>query len=121
MVAEVHAGEMLQVLSNLLVNALDALPHAGTLHMRVRRTADKLHFVIADNGSGMPAEVLAQIFEPFFSTKGDQGNGLGLVVTKRIVEQHRGTIGVRSSVRPGRSGTTIRISLPVEGQAQNAR
>lgn len=110
--AEVYTGEMLQVLSNLIVNALDALPTGGTLHMRIRKGVDQLYFVIADNGHGISAENLQQLFQPFFSTKGDQGNGLGLALTKRIVERHRGTIKVRSSVRAGRSGTVIRIAIP---------
>ncbi len=111
-IAEVYTGEMLQVLSNLLVNALDALPLAGTLRIRIRKGADQLHFVIADNGHGIKAESFPQLFRPFFSTKGDKGNGLGLALTKKIVDRHRGTIRVRSSVRPGRSGTVIRISIP---------
>ena len=111
-VARVYIGEMLQVLSNLLVNALDAVPLAGTLHIRVRKGADQLHFVIADNGHGISVENYPKLFRPFFSTKGDQGNGFGLNLTKKIIDRHHGTIRVRSSVRPGRSGTVIRISIP---------
>ena len=110
--AHVYTGEMLQVLSNLIVNALDALPSGGTLRLRVREGVDRLYFVIADNGHGIPAENLSRLFQPFFSTKGERGNGFGLALTRRIVERHRGTIGIRSSVRPGRSGTVIRIAIP---------
>ncbi len=110
--AQVYSGEMLQVLSNLIVNALDALPVGGTLRMRIRKSVDQLFFVVADNGHGISEENRKQLFQPFFTTKGELGNGLGLALTKRIVERHRGTITVRSSIRPGKSGTVIRISIP---------
>ena len=112
-VAEVYTSEILQVLSNLIVNALDALPDKGTLHLRLRRSQGKVHFLIADNGHGIPAEHARRLFEPFFTTKKEQGTGLGLALSKRIVERHRGRISMRTSVRPGRNGTSFRISLPV--------
>jgi signal transduction histidine kinase len=68
--------------------------------------------VIADNGHGIPAEHAAAIFEPFFTTKEHRGTGLGLGLTRKIIERHHGRIAMRSSVRPGRSGTIFRISLP---------
>lgn len=111
-VAQVYTSEMLQVISNLIVNALDALPVNGTLCLRLRRSSDKVHFVIADNGHGIPPEHVDQIFQPFFTTKQERGNGLGLALSKKIIEHHRGTIRIRSSVRPGRSGTIFKISLP---------
>ena len=111
-IATVHTGEMLQVLSNLIVNALDALPPSGTLTLRIAQRDGRIHFMIADNGHGIQAEHMQRIFEPFFTTKEEQGNGLGLALSKKIVERHRGTIRIRSSVRPGRSGTVFRISLP---------
>jgi signal transduction histidine kinase len=111
--AEVHGGEILQVVSNLISNALDALPVEGTLYVRLRRCGDEAHFVIADNGHGMPREVLARIFEPFFTTKEERGTGLGLTLSRTIVEHHGGRICARSSVRPGRSGTAFKISLPL--------
>ena len=111
-VAEVHTGEILQVLSNLIVNALDALPENGTLRLRLSRRYGKVHFLIADNGHGIPAEHLTRVFQPFFTTKEDRGTGLGLALSKKIIERHRGSIRIRSSVRPGRSGTAFRVSLP---------
>ena len=111
-VTEVFTGEMLQVISNLIVNALDALPAGGILRLRVRRRKDQIDFVIADNGHGIPNGHTGAIFEPFFTTKSDKGTGLGLALSKRIVERHNGRIIVRSSVREGRSGTAFRISLP---------
>lgn len=111
--AQVYTTEMLQVMSNLIVNSLDALPRAGTLWMRLRRRNREIHIVVADNGHGIPAEHIDQIFEPFFTTK-KVGTGLGLALSKRIVEHNRGKISMRSSVRPGRSGTTFKISLPFQ-------
>jgi signal transduction histidine kinase len=111
--AEVHGGEILQVVSNLVANALDALPIDGTLCIRLRRRRSEAHFVVADNGHGIPKSIFAHIFEPFFTTKDEVGTGLGLALSKRIVEGHRGRILVRSSVRPGKSSTIFKISLPV--------
>ena len=110
--AEIRMGEILQVVSNLIVNALDALPPDGTLVVRLRKYKQTAHLLIADNGHGIQAEHLKSIFEPFFTTKGEQGTGLGLALSRKIIESHGGRIWVRSSVRPGRSGTTFRISLP---------
>jgi len=112
LVAEVYSGEMLQVISNLVVNALDALPANGTLCVRIRRQHGKVRFLIADNGHGIPAEHAQKIFQPFFTTKEERGTGLGLAVSKKIVERHKGVIRMRSSVRPGKSGTVFEISLP---------
>ena len=112
MVVAVYAGEMLQVLSNVIVNALDALPFGGNLSVRLRKRQSEAQFVISDNGHGIPAAHRAEIFEPFFTTKEERGNGLGLSLTKKIIEHHRGRIFVRSSIRPGKSGTTFKISVP---------
>jgi signal transduction histidine kinase len=111
-VAPVYTGEMLQVVSNLIVNALDALPEDGTLHIRLRKTAGEAHLVIADNGHGIPKEHAASIFEPFFTTRDEKGTGLGLALSKNIVDRHRGRIRIRSSVRPGKSGTIFKVSIP---------
>jgi signal transduction histidine kinase len=110
--AEVYATEILQVLSNLLINALDALSENGVLRLRLRKSQDHIHLVIADNGHGIPKEHRDKIFKPFFTTKEDRGNGLGLALSKDIVERHRGRISMRSSVRPDNSGTAFRVSLP---------
>ncbi len=109
---EVYSGELLQVFSNLIANALDALPIDGTLRLRFRKRQNEVHFTIADSGQGIPKENLQEVFEAFFTTKEEKGTGIGLSLSKRIVEHHRGRIRVRSSVRPGRSGTTFRVSLP---------
>ena len=111
--AEVFTGEILQVVSNLIVNALDALPVEGILRLRVRKRAGAIHFVIADNGHGIATQHMEALFQPFFTTKTDKGTGLGLALSKRIIERHNGRIRVRSSVRPGKSGTAFKITLPV--------
>jgi signal transduction histidine kinase len=111
-VAEVYPSEILQVLSNLIVNALDALEPSGSLHLRLRKANGGIHFIVADSGRGIPPENIGRLFEPFFTTKEDGGNGLGLALSRRIVERHGGRIRVRSCTRPGRSGTTFLVSLP---------
>ena len=111
--APVHKGEMLQVISNLIVNAVDALPADGTLSLRITKCHGMAHFTIADNGHGIPAEHRNAIFEPFFTTKDTHGTGLGLAVSRKIVERHKGKIYLRSSVHPHRHGTTFKVSLPI--------
>jgi signal transduction histidine kinase len=110
--AEIRRGELLQVISNLIANALDALPSDGTLSVRLRKGKGHVRILIADTGSGIPPEHAKSIFQPFFTTKGERGTGLGLSLSKKIVERHGGQISLRSSVRTGKSGTTFRISLP---------
>jgi len=112
-IVEGHAGAMLQVLSNLIGNAVDALPVKGTLQIRASCARGKAHVLIADDGPGIPAEIRPRIFEPFFTTKKDRGTGLGLAITKAIIERHRGRIRCRTSAQPGRSGTAFRVSLPL--------
>jgi signal transduction histidine kinase len=112
LVAEVFSGEMLQVFSNLIANALDALPVKGILRLRCQKRNHEVHFVIADNGQGIASEHVDEVFAPFFTTKENTGTGIGLTLARKIVEHHRGRIRLRSSVRAGRCGTTFRISLP---------
>jgi signal transduction histidine kinase len=97
-------GEIRQVLSNLVSNALDAMiATGGNLFIRTSRAThgfdDEIGIVItvADNGGGMAEATLAKLFLPFFTTKGVTGTGLGLWVSKEIVDRHRGTLRVRSS------------------------
>src|SRR5579871_6581356 len=112
-------GEIRQVVSNLVANAIDALPAAGALRIRVHH-ARELHnshraggrIVIADTGSGITPEHRKKLFEPFYTTKQDVGTGLGLWVSREIVQKHGGNITLRSSVAPGHSGTVFSIFLP---------
>lgn len=110
--ASVYRGELLQAVSNLISNAVDALDAGGTLCLRLRMCDDAICFVIADNGRGIPLEQMPSIFEPFFTTKGEQGNGLGLALTRKIIDHHKGSIQVRSSVQPHRHGTLFRVRIP---------
>lgn len=112
-------GEIRQVLNNLIVNALDACPpQGGRLLLRSREGTDwksgskGLFITVADNGSGMSAQTRKRIFEPFFTTKGNTGIGLGLWVSCEIVKRHKGKLNVRSSKRPGGSGTVFTLFLP---------
>ncbi len=109
---EAQHGPLLQVLSNLIVNALEAMPDAGSLSVRVRKRRDVVDLIVADNGPGILEEHLPRLGERYFTTKGRSGNGLGLAISKKIVAEHRGRMRVRSSVRPGRTGTVFKVSLP---------
>lgn len=115
--AEVHGGDLLQVLSNLVANAVDALPENGILCVSVRRCGDEALVTVADNGPGIPAAVLPRIFDPFFTTKKEHGTGLGLAISKSIIEKHHGRIRSRSTTRPSRNGTTFRIAIPLVAKA----
>jgi PAS domain S-box-containing protein len=114
-------GEIRQVLNNLVGNAVDAMhPNGGRLLIRSRHATawstgrQGLMITIADTGTGMSAATQKKIFNPFFTTKGLSGNGLGLWVSKEIVERHHGTLHIRSSQRQGRSGTVFTFFLPFE-------
>ncbi len=117
LVMEAQHGPLLQVLSNLIVNALEAMPEAGSLSLRLRKRKNEVILMVADNGHGIAEEHLARIGERHFTTKGAGGNGLGLAISKKIVEEHHGRMRVRSSVRPGRAGTVFRVSLPAAAEA----
>jgi signal transduction histidine kinase len=116
-IVESHAGSMLQAFSNLIGNAVEALPIQGTLQIRSKYKDGEVHILFADNGCGIPAAIRGKIFEPFFSTKRERGTGLGLGITKTIIERHQGRIRSRTSTRAGRSGTAFRISLPLHAQS----
>ena len=111
-------AQLNQVLVNLVVNAIQAMPEGGTLTIRTRATDDHVVLRVEDNGVGMSEEVLEQVFLPFFTTKDiDEGTGLGLPVVHGIVTSHGGTIDVQSAV--GR-GTRFEIRLPVTNAAEDA-
>lgn len=102
-------GQIRQVMANLVSNALDATPAGGRVWLDAVTGEETMEIVVRDEGSGMSEEVKRQIFQPFFSTKGDLGNGLGLYISNEIVERHGGRILAES--RPG-IGTKMRIRLP---------
>ena len=103
------ASELREVFVNLIVNAVDAMPRGGKLSISCRPNEDRLQLEFKDDGTGMPEDVQQKIFEPFFSTKGAHGTGLGLSVSHSIIERHQGSINVISE--PGQ-GTTFVIDLP---------
>jgi len=119
-------GEIRQVLSNFIGNAIDSINNeSGRLLIRTRdginRRTGELGLVItlADSGVGMNPITASCIFEPFFTTKGLSGTGLGLWVSREIVDRHRGHIAIKTSQRPNHSGTVFTIFLPYEESLQN--
>ncbi|MBN2536843.1 PAS domain-containing sensor histidine kinase [candidate division WOR-3 bacterium] len=107
---EADPSQLLQVLINLVVNAVQAMTHGGRLTVRTRQEDGTVVLEVADTGTGMSQETLKQVFLPFFTTKDVQeGTGLGLAVVDSIVEGHGGTIGVESKIGVG---TTFTVRLP---------
>src|SRR6266478_2549471 len=104
------SSELREVVLNLIFNAVDAMPHGGAIEIGTRNDGLNACFWVADTGSGMPPEVIARIFEPFYSTKGERGTGLGLSASHGIIENHGGHINVSST--PGK-GTRFEIVLPL--------
>ncbi len=105
---EHDSDQIHQVLLNLFLNAVQAMDGAGTVHVRVGSQENCASVVVSDTGRGIPAQILANIFRPFYTTKGG-GTGLGLSLARRIVEEHHGRIEVSSVV--GR-GSTFTVLLP---------
>jgi len=108
------AADRLQVyraLCNLVINAVEAVA-AGSGQIRIRngRADDRIEIRIQDNGHGIAPEQLARLFEPYFTTKGKASTGLGLFITKKVIEEHRGTIAVQSTVN---EGTVFTVVLPL--------
>ena len=113
------AGELKQVVSNLVSNAVDAVTAYGTIRIRLMRSENKrgnaVQLVIEDDGPGVSPENVERIFEPFFTTKKDVGTGLGLWVSKEIIERHGGTITVGSkNGSSGAAGASFVIHLPCD-------
>jgi signal transduction histidine kinase len=113
-------GEMRQVYANLLANAIEATAAGGRIVLRLHRArrrlpegaVDGLRLLVADSGSGIAPEVRQKLGQPFFTTKGQRGTGLGLWVSQAIVRRYNGEIQLRSSTAPERHGTTFSIFLP---------
>ncbi|MGA2001283.1 MAG: MASE1 domain-containing protein [Terriglobales bacterium] len=118
-------GEIRQVFSNVISNGIDALQPGGRLQIKVASSPDwrspesrGVRVTFADNGHGIAPENLARIFEPFFTTKKNAGTGLGLWVSRQIVDKHAGSIRVRSRTTPHRSGTVFSIFLPLAAASE---
>ena len=112
LVASIQGSRILQVLSNFVANALEAMPAEGQLTVSVKKCSGCVELLVADNGHGIQPDVMEKLFQPFFTTKQHSGNGLGLSLSKRIIEEHEGKLFVRSSVRAGRTGSVFKIRLP---------
>jgi len=106
-----NEGELREALVNLIFNAVDAIPRRGTITIRTEVQGRWLVIAVIDDGAGMSAEVKARCLEPFFTTKADQGTGLGLGSVYGIVRRHEGEIDIQSEL--GR-GTSVTLSLPLE-------
>ena len=101
---------MERIILNLVNNSFDALPEkSGCITIQTSLSGKNILFLIGDNGCGMPADKMSQIFNLFFTTKGSKGTGIGLAVVQKIVKEHRGRISVKSKVG---EGTVFNISLP---------
>jgi two-component system sensor histidine kinase HydH len=107
---EVDKDRLTQVLLNVFINAIQAMPSGGTLTVNVRTMADSLQFEISDTGGGISPQDQANIFNPYFTTK-KSGTGLGLAIAFKIVETHGGTITIESLES---KGTTFVIAIPLE-------
>jgi PAS domain S-box-containing protein len=121
-------GELRQAFSNLIGNAVDAMPAGGTLVIRATQTHSRngahrpgVRITILDTGEGIAPQHRKNLFQPFFTTKEDVGTGLGLWITRSIIEKHGGTIRVKSRTGPDDHGTAFSIFLPVDGKAGNAK
>jgi signal transduction histidine kinase len=109
MIAGVPA-ELREVLTNLIFNAVDAMPEGGCLCISTRGERGRVRLQVSDTGAGMTEETLHKCFEPFFTTKGERGSGLGLAMSHGIIRRHNGTITVESSLN---KGTAFTVFLPV--------
>jgi len=113
--ADIDKEQMVQVISNLLKNAFEAMPRGGRILVEMEDTDLDVIIKIGDNGSGINADDLQKVFEPFFTTKGiGKGTGLGLATAYGVVKMHKGNIKVDSNadVSKGQTGTCFTITLP---------
>jgi PAS domain S-box-containing protein len=109
-----RSADLREALTNLVFNAVDAMPGGGTISLAARQDGERVVVTVTDSGIGMSAEIQTRIFEPFFSTKGERGTGLGLAQLFGIVEQHDAEIAVDST--PGR-GTAFRLTFAAASPA----
>jgi PAS domain S-box-containing protein len=116
---KVRSGEIVQVLSNVISNAIDAMPQGGRLMICTTQRSDGeregIEVFVSDTGHGIRREDLNKVFEPFFTTKGNLGTGIGLWVARELTEGHGGQISISSNTEPSDRGTTVKIYLPFNG------
>ncbi|MFI2858048.1 ATP-binding protein [Paenibacillus sp. JSM ZJ436] len=105
---ECDENQMKQVFINFIKNAVEAMPGGGMITISTRSLEGELLIDITDEGSGMPEDILSRLGEPFYTTK-EKGTGLGFMISKKMIEEHRGTVEVRSKPE---QGTTVRVMLP---------
>lgn len=117
------AGEMRQAFSNLISNSIDAMPSGGSLTIKVSNShvwndsrVPGVRITLLDTGTGIPRKHRGNLFQPFFTTKKDVGTGLGLWITRNIVQKHHGAIRVMSRTGPEKHGTAFSIFLPRDGE-----
>lgn len=116
-----YPGEIRQVLANLIRNAIEAMPKGGRLRLRVKPSTDwrtgsrGVRISVADTGHGMSAKTRSRIYDPFFTTKGALGTGLGLWVSAGILAKHRGSMHLRSCDIRGKNGTAFTLIFPEIG------
>jgi PAS domain S-box-containing protein len=122
------ADEIRQLITNLLSNSIDAVTRGGQIRLRIsaatewnRKGRSGARLTVADSGSGIPKAVRSELFEPFFTTKKEVGTGLGLWLSKGIVERHHGSIRVKSRSEPGNGWTVFSVFLPSSVQRLDVR
>lgn len=122
--AIIYPEQMRQVFSNLLLNAIDAMPKGGKFFARISKTQEwsgqersGVRITIADTGTGIAADILSRVREPFFTTKGAYGNGMGLSIVQEIIAYHQGRLKIRNSTRSGKSGSVFSIFIPAIARA----
>ncbi|MFC6645896.1 MHYT domain-containing protein [Granulicella cerasi] len=110
---ECRAGEIRQVIANLVENAMDVMPRGGMLAVSMETKGEFVEVIVTDTGDGIPGEVREKLFEPFFTTKGVGGTGLGLSISAEILERHGGILKFDTRTEAPNQGTTFRILLPI--------
>jgi nitrogen fixation negative regulator NifL len=104
-----NAADLREALTNLIFNAVDAMPHGGTMTLRTRPASPQVTLEVSDTGLGMTEEVRRRCLEPFFTTKGERGTGLGLSMVYGVLQRHQGTIDIQTTLG---KGTTFVLTLP---------
>jgi iron only hydrogenase large subunit-like protein/nitrogen-specific signal transduction histidine kinase len=114
-IVQIDMEQMIQVLTNLIKNSIEAMPNGGTLKLKLKENINHITFIVSDTGTGIREEDQEKIFEPFFTTKGvGKGTGLGLATAYGIVKMHKGQISLTSNtdINKGPTGTTFTITIP---------